>query len=75
MPLLTIKMRNNIHGHPQKFFQEGLQSSYFAYPFQVSDDATQMDVCKTLYPFYTAKKMLNVTATVANSVPSKKLLH
>jgi len=46
------------------------QSRHFAYPFQVSDDAMQMDVHKTLYPFCTTKKMANVMATVANSVPS-----
>jgi len=49
----------------------------FAYPFQVSDDVTQMDVHKMLYPFYTTKKMPNVLATVviANSDPSKKIPH
>jgi len=45
-----------------------VQSRHFAYPFQVSDDATQMELHKTLYPFYITKKMLNVTATAANSV-------
>jgi len=40
---------------------------------QVADDATQIDVHKTLYPFCAKKKMPNVTATVANSVPSKKI--
>jgi len=39
-----------IHGRPQKFFQ-GWQRRNFAYPFQVADDAMQMDVHKTLYPF------------------------
>jgi len=33
----------------------------------------QIDVHKTLYPFWVIKKMPNVTATVANSVPSKKI--
>jgi len=55
------------HGRPQKFFQGG-QKRHFAYPFQVVDDATQMDVHKTLRPFYTTKKMPAVTATVAYSV-------
>ena len=59
-----------VQGRPQKFFQRG-QSRHFAYPFQVSDDASQMDVHKTLYPFYITKKLLNVTATLANSAPSK----
>jgi len=29
-----------------------------------SDDAMQMDVHKTLYPFYTTKKMPHVTVTI-----------
>ena len=33
----------------------------------------QIDVHKTLYPFCVIKKMPNVKATVANSVPSKKI--
>jgi len=28
------------------------QRRNFAYPFQVADDAMQMDIHKTLYPFY-----------------------
>ena len=52
------------HGRPQKLFQGG-QSRNFAYPFQVVDDATQIDVHKTLHLFYTTKIMPNVTATVA----------
>jgi len=49
-----------------------VQKRHFAHLLQVADDATQIDVHKTLYPFCTTKKMPNVTATVANSVPSKK---
>jgi len=49
-------------------FSRGGQSRHFAYPFQVVDDATQMDVHKTLHPFYTTKKIPNATATVAYSV-------
>jgi len=45
---------------------------YLAHLFQGADDATQIDVHKTLYPFCATKKMPNVTVTVANSVPSKK---
>jgi len=30
----------------------GRQRQNFAYPFQVADDAMQMDIHKTLYPFY-----------------------
>jgi len=52
-------------------FPGGGQSRHFGYPFQVSDDATQTDVHKTLYPFYSTKKMPNVTEAVANSAPSK----
>ena len=36
-----------IHGRPQNFFK-GEQP----YPFQVADDAMQMDVHKTVYSFY-----------------------
>jgi len=55
------------HGRPLKFFLGG-QYRHFAYPFQVVHDATQMDEHKTLHPFYTTKKMPNVTAIVAYSV-------
>jgi len=47
------------------------EKRHFACQFQVADDATQIDVRKTLYPFCAIKKMPNVTATVANTVPSK----
>jgi len=57
----------DFHGRPQKLFQGG-QSRHFAYPFWIVDDATQVDVHKTLQPFYTPKKMPNVTAAVAYSV-------
>jgi len=39
------------HRGPQKFFQGG-QRQNFSYPLQVADDAIQIDVPKTLYPFY-----------------------
>jgi len=51
----------------------GWQKRHFACQFQVADDATQTDVRKTLYPFCAIKKMPNVTATVANRVPSRKI--
>jgi len=35
-----------------------------SHPFQVADDATQIDVHKTFYPFQTIKKMSFVTTTV-----------
>jgi len=52
-------------------FSRGEQCRHFAYLFQIADDATQTDVHETLYPLYTTNKMLNVTAKVANSAPSK----
>jgi len=51
----TIATITGSHGRPQKFFQGG-QSRHFAYPFQVADDATQMNVHEALNPFYTSKK-------------------
>jgi len=48
---------------PQKFFH-GEQRRYFAYNFQVADDAMQMDLHKTLYPFHTTKKMTHVSVTI-----------
>jgi len=38
-------------GDRRNFSSEG-QRRNFAYHFQVADDAIQMDVRKTLYPFY-----------------------
>jgi len=43
------------HGLPQKLFQGG-QRRKFAYAFQVADDAMQMDVHKTHYPFYSINR-------------------
>jgi len=63
-----IENSNDIHGRPQKFFQGGGQSRYFACPFQVIDDATQMDGHKTLHPFHTTNNMPYVTGTVAYGV-------
>jgi len=40
-----------IHERPQKFFQGGKRRNC-AYTFQVTDDAMQMGVHKTLYPSY-----------------------
>jgi len=52
-PFMTQELDRNhcIHGRPQKFFQ-GEQCRYFAYPFQVADDAMPMNVHQTLNPFY-----------------------
>ena len=33
----------------------------------IADDAMQMDVHKTLYPFYTTKEMPNVTVTITKN--------
>jgi len=33
----------------------------------IADDAMQMDVHKSLYPFYTTKKMPRVTVTIAKN--------
>jgi len=61
-------------GRPQKFFQEGKNDILLvSFSFQVVDDATQLDVHKTLCPFCTIKKMPNVMATVANRIPSNKI--
>jgi len=58
---------------PQKFFQEGKNDILLvSFSFQVADDATQIDVRKTLCPFCAIKKMPNVMATVTNKVLSKK---
>jgi len=39
-------------GRPQKFFQEGKNNILLvSFSFQVADDATQIDVRKTLDPF------------------------
>jgi len=54
-------------GRPQKFFQGGKNATSSFW------HAMQIDVHKTLYPFCVIKKMPNVKATVANSVPSKKI--
>jgi len=45
-------------------FSKWGQRRHFACPFQVADDAMQIDVHKTLFPFYTIKKMPYVTVKV-----------
>jgi len=50
-------------GRPQKIFQGGKVDNL--HPFQVADDAMQMNVHKTLYAFYTTKGMHHVPATVS----------
>ena len=62
-------------GRPRKFFHEGKNDILlFSFSFQIADDATQIDVRKTLYPFCAIKKMPSVMATVANRVPSTVFL-
>jgi len=53
------------------------QSRHFACPFQAADDRIQIGVHITLYPFYTTKKIINVTATVPKMhfVGSKIFFH
>jgi len=53
--MLDYKHRQHRHGRPQKFLQGG-QSRYFAFRFQVADHTMQMDVNKTLCPFYRHKE-------------------
>jgi len=61
-------------GRTQKFFQEGKNEIFLvSFRFQAADDATQIKVRKTLYPFCAIKKMPDVMATVANRVLSKKI--
>jgi len=50
-------MGESSYGSPNKFFQKGVQRRHFAYFFQVADVTMQTDVHKTLYCFYTTKKM------------------
>jgi len=48
----------------RRYFSREGRIRHFAYPFQVANDAMQMDVHKTLYPFYTTKKRPHVTVTI-----------
>jgi len=50
-------------GVRRNFFKGG-QRRDFAYHFQVAEDAVQMNVHKTLYPFFTTKEMPHVTVTL-----------
>jgi len=47
----------------RRHFPGGTTSTFYL-SLQVPDDAMQVDVHKTFYPFYTTKKMPYVTATV-----------
>jgi len=48
----------------RRYFSTGGQRRQFSYPFQVADDAMEMDVNKTLYPYCTTKETPHVAATV-----------
>ena len=61
--MLHYKHNEYRHRRSQKFSIER-QSRHFACPFQAADDIMQMGVHIRLYPFYTTKKMIHVTATV-----------
>ena len=56
-------IRFGMHGRPPKIFHGG-QLPHFSYLLQVADNAMQMDVHKTLYPFYTTKIMPHATSAV-----------
>jgi len=52
--------------------RENEQQSWLSWVFvslkgNIADDAMQMDVHKTLYPFYTTKKMPHVTVTITKN--------
>jgi len=51
-------------GVRRNFFREG-QCRHFAYPFEVADNAMQMDVNKTL--FYTTKTFSTIYTAKKNS--------
>jgi len=58
MVVRNVLRFHTAHGRPQKFFQGWGQRRHFADPFQVSDNAMQMDVTKTL--FYTIKTLSTI---------------
>ena len=60
-PKITFRDPNwgREHWRPQIFFQGG-KHRHFAQIFQIADDAMQMEVNKTLYPFYAPKIMPRV---------------
>jgi len=53
-------------GVRRSFSRRG-QRRHFAYPFQVVDNAVQVDVNTALCPFYTKKKMIYFTAIVTKN--------
>ena len=63
---ITQELNRNqcIRGRPQKLFESGGQRRNFAYPFQIADDAMQMDVHKrfTLSTHYCSLYWLNLNS-------------
>ena len=54
----------NVNMGARRKFSRGVKVDNL-HPFQVADDAMQMNVHKTLYAFYTTKEMHQVTATAS----------
>jgi len=48
-------------------FSSGGKRRHFDYNCRVADDAVQMDLHKTLYSFYTTKKMTHFTVTITKN--------
>ena len=63
LPCYCYAIKTNSMGVRRNFSR----SRHFAYLFQVVDDALQVDVYKTLYPFYTTKKMPYVMAIITKN--------
>jgi len=59
--------KSDCHGRPQKFFQVGSKVDVLLLLFRLLTMQRKW-MYTTLHPFYTTKKMPNVTATVARSV-------
>jgi len=58
-PAMGVR-RNFSRGGAREGISRGGQHRHFAHIFQFSDDAMQMDVNKTLYPFFAPKMMPHV---------------
>jgi len=71
----SLKLNTAIMGARRNFSRWG-QSRPFAYPLQVVDDATQMDVHKTLHSFYTTNENVHCYGnSCIQCFLSKKILH
>ena len=51
----------------RKKFSRWKQRRLIVYPFQVADDAVQMDGHNALYPFYTTKEITHDMVTVTKN--------